>query len=198
MTTNINPSILVQRSLSPVIDQNFSLSPLIFLGRLVFLMPLPMVELSIQRSSISAWTAGEGFSSWQQYYGRLFAVFSWWTLTQEFRWEPSDSHCLLDFFATGLDHDPIDGGQVDAEQVWQLWTWQNLFWVSFLYYTLPSAPVHNIMIDQSDLNDTFPQFCKEDEAEDGAAGPLLCVEVTKIRLLFVISSCNIIFAHFAL
>ena len=62
-TTNFNPSILVQRSLSPVIDQNFSLSPLIFLGRLVFLMPLPMVVLSIQRSSISAWTAGEGFFS---------------------------------------------------------------------------------------------------------------------------------------
>ena len=65
-------------------------------------------------------------------------------------------------------------------------------------YITRSAPVHNIMIDQSDLNDTFPQFCKEDEAKDGAAGPLLCVEVTKIRLLFVISSCNIIFAHFAL
>ena len=54
------------------------------------------------------------------------------------------------------------------------------------------------MIGQSDLNGTFPQFCKDDEAEDGAAGPLLCVEVTKIRLLFVISSFIIIFAHFAL
>merc|ERR1712066_4362 len=29
-------------------------------GRLVFLMPLPMVVSSIQRSSISVWTAGEG------------------------------------------------------------------------------------------------------------------------------------------
>ena len=70
----------------------------------------------------------------------------------------------------------------------RIWTIQNLNQVSILYYSLPSAPVHFrhdqsyliIMINLTHIF-TFPQFCKEDTAEDGAAGPLLCVEVTKIR-----------------
>ena len=65
-TTNFNPVILVQRIL--ICSNRPELQPLSsrFLGRLVFLMPLPMVVSSIQRSSISVWTAGEGLFSWQK------------------------------------------------------------------------------------------------------------------------------------
>lgn len=47
--------------------------------------------------------------------------------------------------------------------------------------TLSSWSILSHHHDQFHLNCTFPQFCKEDTAEDGAAGPLLCVEVTKIK-----------------
>merc|ERR1711990_761292 len=48
-------------------------------------------------------------------------------------------------------------------------------WQGLLVFWMP-LPLVVLSIHRSSTS-SLPQFCKEDEAEDGAAGPLLCVEL---------------------